>query len=123
MCDLCCERRLEIKSVVNCDMERPDYQVLQENDLSRDLNVVNVDNRVEMTFAHLQFEKLPERVSGWPQSDTQLRGSRKAQPFLPLRRWERDWYDHTWLIMKSTCFHQTKYTLSLLLLMPHPVCN
>ena len=35
LCDLCCERGLEIKSVVNCDMERQDYQVLQENDLSR----------------------------------------------------------------------------------------
>ena len=43
-------------------MERQDYQVVQENDVSRDLNVVNVENQVEMTFAHLQFEKLPEGV-------------------------------------------------------------
>ena len=55
---LCCERGLEVYSVVNCDMERQDYQVLQENDLSHDLNVVNVDNRVEMTVTHLHFRKI-----------------------------------------------------------------
>ena len=50
-------------------MERQDYQMLQENDVSRDLNAVNVENQVEMTFTHLQLRKLPDGVSRWRHSE------------------------------------------------------
>ena len=43
---------------MGCDMERQDHQVLQDNDVSRDLNAVNVGNQVEMTFTHLQVRKI-----------------------------------------------------------------
>ena len=52
-CVLCVAKVGWTYSVVNCDMERQDYQVLQENDVSCDLN---------MDICNL--EKLPERVSG-----------------------------------------------------------
>ena len=40
-------------SVAICEMEKYEYVVLEDNDVSHDLNMVNVQKEVEKTFPHL----------------------------------------------------------------------